>query len=122
MRVPASLFVMVLSAGCATVDVGELGPSSAPAARLTADPRFNAGLPVTVALRKIDDIEVGPFYSHARLSAGPHRVLVDCSVIAAQSTTRFELKLDAEPGARYRLVAELEPGNRSCREVRVETH
>ena len=111
---------LALCAGCASVDVGEI-TASAPAAYLTADPRFNAGLPVTVALRKIDSVEVGPFYSRARLSPGDHRVLVDCNVVASQSTVRFELDINAVPGTHYHLVADLAPGNQHCDQIRVET-
>lgn len=109
-----------LCASCASVTVGEITPA-APAAYLSADPRFNAGLPVTVALRKIDEIELSPFHSRARLAPGPHRLLVDCSVAGTQSTARFVINLDAVPGAHYRLAADLAPGNRRCAEVRVET-
>jgi len=111
---------LTLCAGCASVDVGEI-TATAPAAYLSADPRFNAGLPVTVALRKIDSIEVGPFYSRARLAPGDHRVLVDCNVVASQSTVRFELDINAVPGKHYRLVADLAPGNQHCDVVRVES-
>ncbi len=120
MRIMPALLCLVFCAACASVDVGEI-TATAPAAYLSGDPRFNAGLPVTVALRKIDDIEIGPFYSRARLAPGDHRVLVDCNVVASQSTTRFELDINAVPGQHYRLVADLAPGNQHCDVVRVDT-
>lgn len=106
---------------CASVKVGEIGPTS-PAAYLSADPRFNAGLPVTVALRKVDSVELSPFYSRAELAPGPHRLLVDCNVVSSQSTVRFAIDLDAVPGEHYRLVADMAPGNQHCADVHVERH
>lgn len=91
-------------------------------AYLSADPRINAGLPVVVALRKIDEIEVDPLHSRAALAPGDHHLIIDCTVAQTQSTTRFLIDLDAESGAHYRLVADLEPGNRACKDVRIESH
>ena len=119
MRLFAALLASATCAACATVTVGTITVPGQ-AAHLAADPRFNAGLPVTVSLRKIDEIEVGTFYSRALLAPGDHRLLVDCSVQETQSTTRFELDLAAAPGAHYRLIAKLAPGNRNCEDVQVE--
>lgn len=108
----------LLVAGCASLRVGETEPGTR-RATLIGDPAFNAGLPVTVVLRKVDSAAAGPFESRASLSPGPHRVIVDCAVAGTASKARFVLELDAEPGARYRLDAVLAPGNQHCDDVRI---
>lgn len=119
MRRSLPLALLALTGACATVRVGGPSDGGAPAT-VTADPRINAGLPVVVALRKVDDVEVGPFYSHASLPPGEHRLLVDCTVAESHATSRYALTLDAEPGAHYRLVADLAPGNQHCDDVRLD--
>ncbi len=108
-----------MAGGCATIIAGERAAGVRPAT-LIADPSFNAGLPVTVTLRKVDALEAGPFESRASLSPGPHRVIVDCSVAGAQGKARFVLDIDAESGARYRLRAELAAGNQRCEDVHID--
>ncbi len=106
---------------CASLHVGESEPGVT-RATLIADPAFNAGLPVTVVLRKVDSVAAGPFESRASLSPGPHRVIVDCAVAGTPAKARFVLDMDAEPGARYRLDAVLAPGNQHCDDVRITPH
>jgi hypothetical protein len=110
---------LATAGGCATIIAGERVAGVAPAT-LVADPSFNAGLPVTVILRKVDTHEAGPFESRASLSPGPHRVIVDCSVAGTQGKSRFVLDIDAESGARYRLRAELAAGNQRCEDVHID--
>lgn len=116
-----ALIALALSTagGCATIIAGERIAGVSPAT-LVADPSFNAGLPVTVTLRKVDALEAGPFESRASLSPGPHRIIVDCAVAGTQAKSRFVLDLDAESGAYYRLRAELAAGNQRCEDVRIE--
>lgn len=115
-----AVLAVPLVGGCATVNVGQPAAGEA-RAKLIGDPSFNAGLPVTVVIRKIDDVELGPFESRAALAPGPHHVIVDCAVAGTLSKTRFVLDIDADPGARYHLVADLAPGNHNCNDVQVES-
>ena len=120
MRIAAACTAF-LAGGCATYQAYEgpaLGDDSA--AVIAFDPRVNAGLPVVVAVRKVDERRVGLAYAKVAVDPGQHRLLVDCTVKESRSVTRFPLEVDALPGAHYRLVAELGPGLRSCQSVRIE--
>jgi hypothetical protein len=116
-----ALIALLALAGCYTLQAYD-GPRAKAdeVAIITADPRFNAGLPVVIALRKVDDREVGVAYYQLALEPGHHDVLVDCNVQESRSITRFPLSVDVEAGARYQLVAELAPGNQVCDTVRLE--
>jgi hypothetical protein len=105
-------------AGCATLTVGP-PDTTLERAVVRADPRINAGLPVVVALRKVDDTEVGVLYSGVTLPPGPHRLLIDCRVGSTGEIVRFALEVSLAGGAHYRLVADLQPGLRTCDEVRL---
>ena len=107
-------------AGCATYAAYDGTRPEEGVATIHADPRINAGLPMTVTLRRVDAREIGPQYSNVAVSAGAHRLLVDCTMGPAHSTTRHELNVEVEPGGHYRLVAESAPGNRTCGDVRLE--
>jgi hypothetical protein len=107
-------------AGCGTF-AGYEGERPADVATIHADPRFNAGLPTTVSIRRIDEREVGMRYSRVQLAPGPHRLLVDCTMQATRTTSRHELQVELAPGGSYRLVADSAPGNQRCGEVRLES-
>ncbi|MFO0335456.1 MAG: hypothetical protein ACK53C_10620 [Pseudomonadota bacterium] len=118
------LSAAALLAGCATYTAGEGAIEAAnrvPGANATiaADPRVTAGLPLTVAIRKVGDLEVGVAYSAVSVPPGRLVLLVDCTLAATRTTTRHELTVDVEPGGRYRLVGEEAPGNRRCGAVRL---
>ncbi|MBS0376594.1 MAG: hypothetical protein JSR73_18625 [Proteobacteria bacterium] len=116
-----ALLVALVLAGCAT-ERGYEGPIR-PAGELAViegAPRVNAGLPLAPLLRKVDERVVGVGYSRVQVAPGTHRVLVDCVMAAAHTTTRFELSIETYPGRRYVLVADSAPGNQRCAEVRVE--
>ena len=55
MRYAVTVGALWALSGCASVTAGQIN-AQAPAAYLSADPRINAGLPVIVALRKVDAI------------------------------------------------------------------
>jgi hypothetical protein len=108
----------VALAGCGTLKVGT-EDSTLERAVVRADPRINAGLPVVVALRKVDETAIGVLYSGASVAAGPHRLLVDCRVGTTGEIVRFALEVSLAGGSAYRLVADLKPGLRTCDEVRL---
>jgi hypothetical protein len=116
-----ALVVPLALAGCYTLQAYDGPPAKRDdVAIITADPRFNAGLPVVIALRKVDDKVVGVAYDKLALEPGRHELLVDCDVQASKSITRFPLSVEVEAGARYQLVAELAPGNLECGTVHLE--
>jgi hypothetical protein len=107
-------------AGCGTYRAYEGATPPGGAATIRADPRFNAGLPMTVTIRRIDEREVAAQYSSVAVAPGRHRLLVDCTMAESRATTRHELEVEVDAGGRYRLVAESAPGNQRCGEVRLE--
>lgn len=114
----APLALLALS-GCGTLSAYD-GPRPEDAAVIHADPRINAGLPMTVSIRRIDEREVGVQYSRVRVAPGAHRLLVDCTMLATRATSRHELQVEVAPNGQYRLVAESAPGNQRCGEVRLQ--
>jgi len=83
-----------------------IGSDNAVPAHVTGDYHVRAGAPVNVFLRSVDDQPLH-FWQHAAdIGAGPHRLLVDCSVVATQKLSRHELNVSLESGVRYRLNAE----------------
>lgn len=116
----AAVVSLSLLAGCATYTDYEGARPAEGVATIQADPRINAGLPMTVTIRRLDSREIGPQYSSVAVAAGTHRLLVDCTMGPTHATTRHELNVEVEAGGRYRLVAESAPGNRTCGEVRLE--
>jgi hypothetical protein len=116
-----ALAPLLALAGCYTFQAYNGAPAKRDeVAIISADPRINAGLPVVVSVRKVDDKVVGVAYDKLALEPGRHELLVDCTVQASKSITRFPLTVDVDAGARYQLVAELAPGNQECGTVRLE--
>jgi len=116
-----AMLVAAGAAGCATERL-YAGAARPPAevAIVDGNPRFNAGLPLTAVIREVDGHVVALVTSRVALEPGRHVLLVDCVMAQTHSTTRHELKVEVEAGARYRLVADTDPGNRSCGDVRLE--
>jgi len=120
-RLTLAILTASLLAACATQRAYE-GParSRGDIAVIEGGPAVNAGLPIVPIIRKIDDRVVHFGYSQVAVEPGTHRVLVDCVMQSAHTTTRHELSIEVYPGRRYRLVGESEAGNRRCGTVRVE--
>lgn len=117
-RLVAPVALLALS-GCGTFAAYD-GPRPAEVATIHADPRVNAGLPMSVSIRRVDEREVAMRYSRVQVAPGAHRLLVDCTMLATRATTRHVLQVEVEPGGQYRLVAESAPGNQRCGEVRLQ--
>lgn len=122
MRRALAALLLASLAGCATYAGYDAAtpPPPGQAATIDGDPRFSAGLPLVVTIRKIDGRTVGAQYSRVTVAEGKHALLVDCTLAATRTTTRHELEVEVEPGGHYRLVAESAPGNRRCGAVRLE--
>lgn len=87
---------------------------------IEGDLRFNAGLPVTVLLRKVDEQTLDVQHRGVEVLPGDHTLIVDCLVRESGSTARFELEVSVAAGRRYGLTAELAPGLRGCARVELE--
>jgi hypothetical protein len=107
-----------LFAGCATLATGDTAAQAGgQVATIVGDPRFNAGLPVIVVLRKVDEQVVDGRYSRVTVTPGRHRLLVDCQVAEPRSVARFTIDEEFEAGGHYRLRAEAAGGDRGCTRV-----
>lgn len=103
----AGLSVAMLSAGgCFSLRGYDRAELHETPAHINGDYRVTAGLPVKVLLREVDDQPL-KFWQHAAdVSAGEHRLLVDCSVADGNHLSRHELNVDTDAGVTYRLRAE----------------
>jgi hypothetical protein len=120
--IPVALAVALLAAGCATYHAYD-GPQrpAAEIALISGAPKLRAATPLALIIRAVDDRAVDVRYSTVALTPGKHRLLVDCQ-LGEQVGTASRHSLDVEVGAgeRYRLTAEMRPGNRSCDSVGLE--
>jgi len=115
-RVTLVLLVLAVVSACARLQLYE-GPeqSRSEVARIIADPKINAGLPMVAVLREVDDRVINWNVNTVDVLPGEHRLLVDCEI--GSSTTRFEIKVKAIAGYRYRTQIEVAPGNHVCQNV-----
>jgi hypothetical protein len=88
-------------------------------AQIAGHMRISGSLPVTVALRRVDEDELGLRYRGAYVLPGDHDLLIDCTVTDSKQTSRHHLRVDVDAGVKYRLVASTGPGNRSCDNVQL---
>ena len=89
-------------------------------ARITGDPVFTAGSPVTVVLRRVDEHDIGIAQTSVEVLEGDHDLLVDCRLAENKSTSRHALKVTVYGGRSYRLRPETGPGLRECTSVTLE--
>jgi hypothetical protein len=115
----AGIVAIALQGGCFTMRAydGE-SRSRDELAHIVGDWRLTAGAPLSVILRRVDDLDVGLRYSGVDLAPGQHHLLVDCTVNATKRISRHNLDVEVYEG-RYKLVADTQPGNRECSEVRL---
>ncbi len=89
-------------------------------ARITGDPVFTAGSPITVVLRRVDERDIGIAQMSVEVLEGEHELLVDCRLAENKSTSRHALKVTVYGGRSYRLRPETGPGLRECTSVTLE--
>jgi len=108
------------SSACFTLSADQADVSDkSPRAHVSGDYHLRAGAAVNVFLRSVDDQPLH-FWQHAAdIGAGSHRLLVDCSVVAAQKLSRHELNVSLEAGVHYRLSAEAN-NQQGCTRVMLE--
>ena len=116
------LALVVACAGCGTArlyDGERLGANEV--ARISGDLRINAGSPLTVILREVDNVPLNVRQSSVEVLPGKHRLLVDCRIAETQSTSRHSIDAEVSAGRQYKLVAETGPGLRECTQVTLQT-
>jgi hypothetical protein len=83
--------------------------------------KLRATTPLALVIRAVDGKEVDMRYSSVALLPGKHSLLIDCQVGGSGATaSRHALDVDVAAGERYRLQADMRPGNRSCERVELE--
>lgn len=105
-------------AGCLSVQ-GYEGPKRAAdeLARISGDPSVNAGSPLVLVLRKVDEQTLNVAQTSVDVLPGKHTLLVDCRISEGHRTTRHSLEVEVDSGVHYHLTAETEPGLQGCAEV-----
>ena len=88
-------------------------------AQILGDSRINAGLPIAIVIRSVDETELGLRYRGALVLPGEHDLLIDCTVTESHHISRHHLHVDVDAGVKYRVVADTGPGNRECRDVQL---
>ena len=122
LQLVALAIVAVACSGCGTAQLYDgPGRSASEVARITGDLRFNAGSPLTIVLRQVDDAPVSVRHNAVDILPGKHRLLVDCRIAETQSVSRHAIDVEVAGGRRYRLVAETGPGLRECTQVTLQT-
>lgn len=86
-------------------------------ARISGDPSINAGSPLTLVLRKVDEQTLNVAQTSVDVLPGKHTLLVDCRISEGRRTTRHSIEVEVGAGIHYHLVAETEPGLQGCSEV-----
>jgi hypothetical protein len=118
----AVLALLAACSGCATVQLYD-GPrrTSEEVARISGDPAINAGLPVTVVLREVDNVALNVGQAAVEVLPGKHSLLVDCRIADTKRTDRHSIDAEVSAGRQYKLVAETGPGLRECTQVTLQT-
>ncbi|HEV8334423.1 MAG TPA: hypothetical protein VGQ22_23580 [Steroidobacteraceae bacterium] len=117
-----ALAVVVTCSGCATAQLYD-GPrrSNDEVAHIAGDLRINAGSPLTVVLRQVDEVELNLGQNAVDILPGKHRLLVDCRIAETQNVSRHAVDVEVSAGRHYKLVAEAGPGLRECTQVTLQT-
>jgi hypothetical protein len=111
-----------LLCSCATYQAYE-GPSrsSSELAIIEGSAKLRSELPLALVIRSVDGREVDLRYSSVAVEPGKHQLIVDCQVGGSAGTaSRHAVVIEVSAGTRYRLNAQMSPGNRSCAGVELE--
>ena len=118
----AAPLTLALLVGCATFQAYD-GPQR-PASELaivSGSSKIRATTPLALIIRSVDDRTVDVRFNSVALTPGQHRLIVDCQLgTEAGTASRHVLDVDVGEGDRYRLSAQMRPGNRSCESVALE--
>ena len=121
-RQSVALAIIVACSGCGTAQVYD-GPrrSADEVAHISGDLSINAGSPLSVILRQVDETPLGVSQSAVEILPGKHRLLVDCRIAETEKTSRHSIEEEVSAGRQYRFVAETGPGLRECTQVTLQT-
>jgi hypothetical protein len=120
-RVVAGALLLAM-AGCATFRAydGERRPAGEVAV-ISGEAKLRAATPLALVIRAVDGRTVDLRYNSVELLPGKHSLLIDCQVGGEAATaSRHAVEVEVGAGERYRLRAEMRPGNRSCERVQIE--
>jgi hypothetical protein len=123
MNARVAVFALVLAcSGCGTAQLYD-GPrrSAIEVARITGDLRINAGSPLTLILREVDDTPLTVGQNAVEVLPGKHRFLVDCRIAETEKVSRHSVDEEVFAGRHYRLAAETGTGLRECTQVTLQT-
>jgi hypothetical protein len=121
LRLVALAFVVACSA-CSTAQVYDGERRSADeVAHITGDLRINAGSPLTVILREVDETPLNIGQNAVDVLPGKHRLLIDCKIAETGNVSRHAIDVEVSAGRHYKLVAETGPGLRECTQVTLQT-
>src|ERR1044072_8347899 len=87
------LALVVACSGCGTAQ-RYAGPRrcSQDVARTTGDMRINAGSPLTLVLREVDNTPLNIGQNSVEVLPGKHRFLVDCRIAETEKTSRHSVE------------------------------
>ena len=121
-RLAATLWPALLLAACATYHAYDGGQRpTKELAIVSGSSKFSATSPLALVIRAVDERTVDVRYNSVALTPGRHQLIVDCQLGGEAGTaSRHILDVDVGAGDRYRLSAEMRPGNRSCASVALE--
>jgi hypothetical protein len=118
----ALLALVVACSGCGTAQLYDGERRGAhEVARISGDLRINAGSPLTVILREVDNVPLNVGQSAVEVLPGKHRLLADCRIAETESVSRHSIDAEVSAGRHYKLVAETGPGLRECTQVTLQT-
>jgi hypothetical protein len=89
-------------------------------AHISGDLRFNGNAPISVVLRRVDELVLNVGQNAVDVLPGKHTLLVDCRIQETGNVARFTIEYEFVAGQRYHLNAETAPGVRECAAVSVE--
>jgi hypothetical protein len=117
----AAFALVAVCSGCGTAQLYD-GPqrSADEVARISGDMAINAGSPMTIVLREVDNTPLNVGQNSVEVLPGKHRLLADCRIAETQSVSRHSIDAEVAAGRRYRLVGEAGPGLRECTEVTLQ--
>ena len=105
------MFMVPLCSGCLSTQLYDGAKRDRnEVARITGDPVFTAGSPITVVLRRVDEQDIGIAQTTVEVLEGDHDLLVDCRLAENKSVSRHAMKVTVYGGRSYRLRPEAGPG------------
>ena len=117
---------VLLASGCGTFQAYE-GPTrpNSEVAIITGDAKLRTITPLALIIRSVDGRPVDVQFASVAVEPGEHELLVDCQVggtdaASEASVSRHAVHATVNAGERYRLSADMQPGNRACARVVLE--